>query len=164
MRIAVCPGSFDPVTKGHIDIIRRAGMLFDHVIVLVSVNPDKQATFSVDERIDFIKRCTSGIHNITVDYNEGLLADYISKSKASVIVKGLRAMSDFESEFQMAITNKKLNSNAETVFLPAMEENMYLSSSQVRQIGRLGGDIRLFVPAEIEEEIQIKLQKGGAGK
>lgn len=160
MVTAVCPGSFDPITRGHLDIIKRAGKLFDKVIVLVSVNADKTATFPVEQRLDFIRRCTKDIPNVTVDYYSGLLANYIDISGANTIVKGLRAVSDFEAEFQMSLTNKKLSSNAETVFLPALEENMYLSSSQVREIGRLGGNISLFVPEEIVDEIQTELRKG----
>ena len=118
MRVAVCPGSFDPVTLGHIDIIRRASKLFDKVIVLISVNYNKKnPSFSVEERVDLIKRCTKDINNIDIDILDGLLADYVEKCNAVAIVKGLRAVSDFEYEFQMAMANKNLYSGAETVFL-----------------------------------------------
>lgn len=158
MRIAVCPGSFDPITKGHLDIIERASHLFDKVIVLVSHNPDKDATFSIAQKIDFINRSTAHIPNVSTDHFDGLLADYIRDCDACAIVKGLRAVSDFEYEFQMALANKKLNPEAETVFLTTQGENMYLSSSLVRQIGRLGGDISPFVPPQVLKEIQFVLK------
>ena len=158
-KIAVCPGSFDPITKGHLDIIRRASQLFDRVIVLVSVNPDTDATFSATQRMEFIERATANLPNVVTDFSDGLLADYMRDCGACAIVKGLRAVSDFEYEFQMAMANKKLNPDAETVFLTTQGENMYLSSSLVRQIGRLGGDISTFVPPEILHDIETGLRK-----
>ena len=129
MKIAVCPGSFDPVTLGHLDIINRASRLFDKVIVLVSFNPGKSsASFSVEERMDMIRTVTKHLNNVEIDCNNGLLADYLKKTGAAAIVKGLRAVSDFEYEFQMALANKKLYDEAETVFLTTSSENMYLSS------------------------------------
>lgn len=158
MRVAVCPGSFDPVTLGHLDIINRASKLFDKVIVLVSFNPNKSAaSFSIEERMDMIKKVTSHLHNVEVDSYGGLLADYLKKTEAAAIVKGLRAVSDFEYEFQMALANKKLYCDAETVFLTTSSENMYLSSSVVKQIASLGGDISGFVPKEILEVIKNRL-------
>lgn len=158
MRIAVCPGSFDPVTLGHLDIINRASRLFDKVIVLVSFNPGKStASFSVDERMKMIKTVSSHLHNVEVDSYDGLLANYLKKTGAVAIVKGLRAVSDFEYEFQMALANKKLYNNAETVFLTTNSENMYLSSSVVKEIASLGGDISGLVPPEIHETIKNRL-------
>ena len=158
MRIAVCPGSFDPVTLGHLDIINRASKLFDKVIVLVSFNPGKStASFSVDERIAMIKAVSADLSNVEVDSYNGLLADYLKKTGAAAIVKGLRAVSDFEYEFQMALANKKLYGDAETVFLTTSSENMYLSSSVVKEIASLGGDISGFVPSEILGTIQNRL-------
>jgi pantetheine-phosphate adenylyltransferase len=159
MRTAVCPGSFDPVTLGHMDIIRRAAAIFDHVIVVVMNNTAKNYMFTQEERVDFLKRATAGMTNVEVDCYGGLLADYTQKKKASVIVKGLRAMSDFEYEFQMALTNRKLNPNAETTFLTTSSEYMYLSSSLVKQVAQLGGDIKDFVPSCITNDILIKVKQ-----
>ena len=159
-RIAVCPGSFDPVTYGHRDIITRASKLFDKVIVLVSKNPGKHPSFSADERVEMIKAVTTNIDNIEIDTFDGLLADYVKQKGAVAIVKGLRAVSDFEYEFQMALANKKLYCEAETVFLTTSAENMYLSSSVVKQIASFGGDISHFVPSCILDVIQKRLVKG----
>lgn len=153
MRTAIYPGSFDPVTCGHLDIINRASKLFDNLIVLVSVNPLKSTCFSPEERVELIRRVTKNIPNIEVDSSDGLLIDYFKKRNADVIVKGLRAMSDFEYEFQMALVNKDLCYNAETVFLCADVVGTFLSSSMVKQIALFGGDISSYVPKEIEEDI-----------
>lgn len=160
MKIAVCPGSFDPITLGHLDIISRAAKLFDRVIVLVSINPAKtNYAFTIAERVDFIKRVTADLPNVCVDSSDGLLADYLREKGACAIVKGLRAVSDFEYEFQMSLANKMLNPQAETVFFTAAAENMYLSSSIVKQIASFGGDISNFVPACILGEIQVRLSR-----
>jgi pantetheine-phosphate adenylyltransferase len=163
MNIAVCPGSFDPVTLGHMDIIRRAAGIYDKVIVVVMSNLAKAAMFSKEERVDFLLRSTAGIENVEVDSYCGLLADYTRIKKATVIVKGLRAMSDFEYEFQMALTNRKLNAETETTFLTTTSEYMYLSSSLVKQVAQLGGDISGFVPECIIDDIlrKVELMKGG---
>lgn len=158
-RIAVCPGSFDPITNGHKDIIIRASKLFDKVIVLVSVNLVKQSSFTVEERVEMIRTVMQGHDNIEIDTSDGLLADYIRKKNAVAIVKGLRAVSDFEYEFQMALANRKLYSNAETVFLTTSAENMYLSSSVVKQIASFGGDISGFVPDCILDDIKKRLMR-----
>ncbi len=155
--VAVCPGSFDPITVGHIDIIKRAANMFDRVIVVVMVNHKKHYSFSPDERVALIRKATADIDNIEVDYSDGLLADYAKQRGASVIIKGLRAMSDFEYEFQMALTNKKLNPDVETVFLTTAAENMYLSSSMVKQIASMGGDVSDFVPEQIRQDITGRL-------
>ncbi len=159
-RIAVCPGSFDPVTLGHLDIITRASALFDEVIVLVAVNIMKSnSSFSLEERKNMVRRVTSHLPNVMVESYDGLLADYLKQVGAVAIVKGLRAVSDFEYEFQLALANKKLYDGAETVFLTTAAENMYLSSSIVKQIANFGGDISHFVPEEILEEITERLVK-----
>ena len=159
-RIAVCPGSFDPVTFGHLDIISRASKLFDRVIVLVSTNLDKQPAFTLTERLLMIEQVTKQYDNVVIDILEDeLLADYVIRVGADAIVKGLRAVSDFEYEFQLALGNKKLCPEAETVFLTTAAENMYLSSSIVKQIAVLGGDISSFVPAEILSAIETRLKR-----
>ncbi len=157
-RIAVCPGSFDPVTKGHLDIITRASKLFDRVIVLVSKNMMKtRACFTPQERKSLILSVTKDFPNVTVDIFDGLLADYVRDAGAIAIVKGLRAVSDFEYEFQMALANRELYAGAETVFLTTTAENMYLSSSVVKQIAAFGGDISHFIPPEILDVIEKRL-------
>lgn len=159
MRIAVCPGSFDPVTFGHMDIFRRAAKLFDKVIVLVSVNAVKSPSFTTVERVQLLNKVLSGMEadNIVVDILDGLLADYVKNVGACAIIKGLRAVSDFEYEFQMALANKILYDGAETVFLTTSAENMYLSSSVVKQIAFFGGDISHFVPECILSDITDRL-------
>lgn len=156
-RIAVCPGSFDPVTLGHLDIMQRASQLFDRVIVLVSVNFKKSPSFTPEERVEMIKRTAGHLKNIEVETFDGLLADFVRQKKATAIVKGLRAVTDFEYEFQMALANKKLCPEAETVFLVTRSENMYLSSSVVKQIAYFGGDISGFVPPQIKDFIASRL-------
>ncbi|MDY5007399.1 pantetheine-phosphate adenylyltransferase [Candidatus Allofournierella merdipullorum] len=157
-RIAICPGSFDPITKGHLDIIRRAANLFDEVIVLIMVNYTKTNTaFTAAERVEMARRVTADIPNVRVDYYAGLLADYARQQGACTLVKGLRAVTDFEYEFQMALTNKKLYPNLETLFLTTDIQYMYLSSSVVRQVASFGGDISEFVCSEILEDIQKRL-------
>lgn len=156
-RIAVCPGSFDPITYGHLDIIKRASRLFDKVIVLISVNPAKAPSFTAEERMMMIRKNTGDYDNVIIDILDGLLADYVKKVGAIAIVKGLRAVSDFEYEFQMALANKKLYPDAETVFLTTSSENMYLSSSVVKQIAQFGGDISHFVPECVLDFISQRL-------
>lgn len=156
-RIAICPGSFDCITLGHLDIITRASAMFDEIIVVAMVNSNKNYTFTTEERVNMIKKSTADIKNVTVDSYEGLLAKYAQSKNACAIIKGLRAMSDFEYEFQMALTNKKLNPQVETVFLTTSAQNMYLSSSMVKQIASMGGDISDFVPSVILGDILKKL-------
>lgn len=162
MRIAVCPGSFDPVTFGHMDIFRRASKLFDKVIVLVSVNAVKNPSFTVVERVQLINKVVGDLDNVVVDIWDGLLADYVKQVGACAIIKGLRAVSDFEYEFQMALANKILYDGAETVFLTTSAENMYLSSSVVKQIAAFGGDISHFVPESILNDITERLVPKGS--
>ena len=158
-RVVICPGSFDPITNGHQDIIRRASTLFDRVIVLVSANVAKTPIFSIDEREALIETVCQGMENVQVDKFNGLLIDYVKESGAVAIVKGLRAVSDFDYEFQMALTNRKLMPSAETVFLTPSNDNMYLASSVVRQIAQLGGDIRPFVPSCIVETVVRRMRE-----
>ncbi len=159
--IAIYPGSFDPVTKGHLDIISRGSKMFSKVIVVVMSNVHKNSgSFTIDERVEMIKKSVADLKNVEVDHYEGLLADYAKQKNANVIVKGLRAVTDFEYEFQMALTNKKLNPDVETIFLTTSAENMYLSSSMVKQIGSMGGDISDFVPPAIHKDIIKRLMKG----
>lgn len=157
MAKVVCPGSFDPVTKGHIDIITRASTLFSEVTALVGGNPEKNLSFTVQERMDMLKKATAHLPNVSVDSFQGLLADYIRQNNVVAIVKGLRAMSDFEYEFQMALTNKKLAPEAETIFLTTTGENMYLSSSLIKQVAQFRGDISDFVPPEVLDDIELRL-------
>ena len=160
MNVAIYPGSFDPVTKGHADIVKRAAAIFDKVIVAVSVNSQKSPLFSIEERIELAKSVFSNYDNVEVDTFTGLLADYGKKVGARAIIKGLRAVSDFEYEFQQALINKKLNSEIETVFMAASSENMFLSSSVIKQVCMLGGDVTPFIPQEVSKEIIDKLMKG----
>jgi len=164
MKIAVCPGSFDPITLGHLEIIQRTANIFDKVIVLVMANYRKKSShvFTADERAELIRKSIKsmdGMDNVEVDVYTGLLADYAEKKNATAIVKGLRAVSDFEDEFQQALTNQKLYSGFETMFMAASAENMFLSSSLVRQVGELGGDISAFVPDVIANDILERLRK-----
>lgn len=154
MKIAVCPGSFDPVTKGHIDIITRTAKMFDRVIVVVAHNYNKpNSCFTAVERVDMLIRSTVGLPNVVIDLYDGLLAEYARDRGAVAIVKGLRAVSDFEYEFQQALINKKFNPELETVFVTASAEYMFLSSSIVKQICALGRDISEFVPEEICDDV-----------
>ena len=161
MKIAICPGSFDPVTNGHLDVIKRASKLFDKVIVVVMENIKKknQSSFTLEERMDFINRCTKDLDNVETDSYVGLLADYAKMKEATAIVKGLRAVSDFEDEFQQALTNIKLNPDVETVFITASSEYMLLSSSVVKQVCGYGGNVSDFVPNEILRDVDNRLKR-----
>lgn len=157
MSIAICPGSYDPVTLGHLDIITRTSRIFDHVIVAVMINPNKKTSFTVEERIDLLRRATEGIPGVEVVGFTGLLADYAHRRGATAIVKGLRAVTDFEYEFQMALTNKKLAPDVETLFMTTRSEYMYLSSSMVKQVAMFGGDISEDIPACILEDVKKRI-------
>ena len=156
----ICPGSFDPVTLGHIDIITRASKMFDRVVVGVLNNLAKTPMFSTEERIDLLRQATENLDNVEIVGFDGLLADYAREQGITAIVKGLRAVSDFEYEFQQALTNKKLNPEIETVFLTSNSDFMYLSSSMVKQVASLGGDISSFVPECVHDEIIKRLRNG----
>ena len=158
MKVAICPGSFDPVALGHLDIISRASGLFDKVIVAVLCKMDKNPSFSVQERIEFLKEVTAQYPNVEIDSFSGLLVDYAREKGAVAVVKGLRAVSDFEYEFQMSMINKKLYPQVETVYLNTSQDYMYLSSSVVKQIASFGGDISMFVPSAIHDKIVDRLK------
>ncbi|HCS72521.1 MAG TPA: pantetheine-phosphate adenylyltransferase [Clostridiales bacterium] len=159
MRIAVYPGSFDPITYGHLDIIQRSSKVFDKVIVAVVKNRSKEPLFSVEERMNFIRRSITDLSNVEVDHFDGLLVNFVTAKKAQVIVKGLRAMSDFEYEFQMALLNRKLQPKVETMFLMTDHKYSYLSSSMVKEIAGLGGSIRDLVPEAVILGILSKFKK-----
>jgi pantetheine-phosphate adenylyltransferase len=157
MRKAICPGSFDPITNGHLDIIERSAKIFDELIVGVLVNPEKKNLFTVDERVEQIKKLVINLPNVRVKKFSGLLVELMNKEEASVIVKGLRATSDFEYEFQMASMNKKLDATKETMFMMTKAEYCYLSSSSVKQVAMFGGCIKGLVPDEIIPDIMRKI-------
>lgn len=161
MKTAIYPGSFDPVTLGHLDIIERAAALFDRLVVVVMHNQNKRPAFTPEERADMIRRVTGHLPNVEVRLHDGLLADYADSVGACTIVKGLRAVSDFDNEFQMALANRRLNMHVDTAFLMTSAEYMFLSSSVVKDIAAHGGSITGFVPAALEEEILTKLRKDG---
>jgi len=158
MKIAVYPGSFDPITLGHLNIIRRAASVFDRVKVCVMVNSEKDPMFNVQERMELISRVTHRLGNVEAETSDLLLAEYANHAGASVIVRGLRVVSDFEKEFQMAIINRKMDTRLETVFLAASEKYTYLSSSVVKEMARYGADLSEFVPREIINDIIEKTE------
>ena len=157
-KIAVYPGTFDPITNGHLDIIKRGIKVFDEIIVAVALSPGKEPLFSVDERVKMIGEMTSDIPGVSVESFQGLLIDYLEKHHAHVILRGLRAISDFEYEFQMASMNRKLASKFETVFMMTAEQYSYLSSRFVKEICRLGGKVDCFVPPEINSSLIEKFK------
>ena len=159
MSIAIYPGSFDPITNGHLNIIARAAKSFDQLIVCVMVNGDKHPMFSLEERVEMIRRVTQDMENVEVDSSDALLADYARRRNARVIIKGLRAMSDLEREFQMAIINHKLNPGLDTMFLTAEHQFMYLSSSVVKEMGHYQVDLTDFLPKEIIPDFLARIQE-----
>ena len=159
MKVAIYPGSFDPITEGHLDIISRAAKTFDKLIVVVLVNVDKKGLFDIEERVELIKRVTQDIPNIEVESFNGLLIEFVEQKKANIIIKGLRAISDFEYEFQMALMNTKLNSNIETLFMMTSAQYSYVSSSAIKQVANFGGCIEGLVPKEIIPDVVRKIKK-----
>ena len=157
MKIAIYPGSFDPVTSGHLNIIRRAANIFDRLIVCVMVNAGKNPMFTLDERVELIQRVTADIPNVEVDASDELLAEYAKRKNSCVIVKGLRAGSDFENEFQMAMINRKINPNLDTMFLTAEHQYMYMSSSMVKELGYYDVDLSDFLPEQIIPDFKKRI-------
>lgn len=153
MTTAIYPGSFDPITLGHLNIIRRAAGIFDRVVVCVMVNSAKTPMFTLAERMELIERVVSRLKNVEVDTSDILLAEYARRYENAVIVKGLRAVSDYESEVQMALVNSKMNPRLETVFLPSSQKYTYLSSTVVKEMAKYGSDLREFVPVEILQDV-----------
>ncbi|HET7511846.1 MAG TPA: pantetheine-phosphate adenylyltransferase [Chthoniobacterales bacterium] len=159
MRRAIYPGSFDPVTNGHVDVIERARKLCDEVIVAVAVNDQKKPFFTLEERLEFLRDATQSIDGVKVARLDGLLMAFAVEQGAEAVVRGLRAVSDFEFEFQMALMNRKLEANVETIFLMPKEDYTYLSSRIVKEIARLGGEVSSFVPACVVEGFRRKLKR-----
>ena len=167
MKIAIYPGSFDPITSGHLNIIRRAANIFDKLIVCVMVNSGKNPMFTQEERVEMISRVTKDLENVEVDSSNELLAEYARKKGGCVIIKGLRAGSDFENEFQMALINHKINPNLDTMFLTAEHQYMYLSSSTVKELGAYDVEIKDFIPEEIIPDFKkrvLSIRQGGYTK
>ncbi len=167
MKIAIYPGSFDPVTSGHLNIIQRASKIFDKLIVCVMVNAGKNPMFSQDERVEMIRRVTKDLPNVEVDASNVLLAEYAKSKGGCVILKGLRAGSDFENEFQMALINRKINPNLDTMFLSAEHQYMYLSSSTVKELGAYGAELSDFLPEQIIPDFKkrvLSMRQGGNDK
>ena len=158
MKIAIYPGSFDPVTLGHLNIIKRAANCFDRLIVCVMVNSSKHGMFTPAERVELLRRATQRFPNVEVDFSDELLAAYARRRGAKVVGKGLRAVSDYEQEVQMAIINRKLNHNLETMFLASSEKYTYLSSTIVKEMARYGADLGEFIPREIVEDVEKRLK------
>ena len=156
-KIAIYPGTFDPVTHGHIDLIKRGTKIFDKLIVAVAHNPDKNPLFTVFERVDMLKEITKDMKNVEVDDFGGLLVDYARIKEANVVLRGVRAFSDFEYEFQMALTNRKLAPETETIFMMPNESFSYVSSRTIKQIASMNGDISKFVPEVVQEYLKKKL-------
>ncbi len=157
MRTAIYPGSFDPVTNGHLNIIRRASKSFDRLVVCVMVNGDKSPMFSPDERVEMIRRVTGDLENVEVEFSDKLLADFAREKNSSIVIKGLRAVSDFEREFQMALINHKLNPGLDTMFLTAEHQFMYLSSSAVKEMARYDVPLDDFLPREIIPDFKARM-------
>lgn len=156
MRKAICPGTFDPVTNGHLDIIRRGLRIFDEVIIAVAVNPKKQLMFGIDERLEFIRESVKGISNVKVEAFSGLLVDYAKSRGGVAIIRGLRAVSDFEYELQMALMNRRLDMNIETVFMMPSEEYSFLTSTIVKEAALYGGSVKGLVPELVEKALKEK--------
>ena len=159
MKIAIYPGSFDPITSGHLNIIQRVSQMFDKLIVCVMVNSGKNPMFTQEERVELIRRVTKDLENVEVDASKELLADYAKRRGNCVIVKGLRAVSDFENEFQMALINRKINPSLDTMFLTADNQYMFLSSSVIKELGTYGVELSDFLPSEIIPDFQARIKE-----
>ncbi len=155
--IAIYPGTFDPITNGHLDIVRRAAKLFSTTIIAVSANPGKHPLFSLKEREDLVREAVKGLETVQIDSFDDLLVNYVTRKKASAVIRGIRVISDFEYEFQMALMNRKLNPQIETVYLMPSEEFIYVNSSIVKEVARYGGDISSLVPPCVEISLKGKL-------
>jgi pantetheine-phosphate adenylyltransferase len=162
VRLAVYPGSFDPITYGHIDVIRRGKRIVERLLVAVAERPLKETTFSAEERLSMVREATAGLQGVEVNLFDGLLVEYALNVGAQGIIRGLRALTDFEYEFQMALTNRKLCDKIETVFLMPSEAYSYLSSSMITEIARLGGDVSAFVPPFVQKKLTEKFGKCGS--
>jgi pantetheine-phosphate adenylyltransferase len=156
---AIYPGTFDPITNGHLDILSRAAQLFEQVHVVVAVNVRKNTLFTLEERLELIRNCTTHLDNVHVSSFEGLTVDCLRRFGAKVVIRGLRAVSDFEYEFQMALMNKKLDAHCETVYMMPSEQYTYLNSSIIRELAALGGSVSEFVPSMVETKLRLKLGK-----
>lgn len=157
MRTVIYPGSFDPFTNGHLDIVQRAAKLFDHVIVAIARNETKGPLFSLDERLELVRQSVQGHPNVSVDSFDGLLVEYVERRGGQAVIRGLRAVSDFEFEFQLALMNRKLNEHVETIFMMPKDTYTFLSSRLVKEIARLGGNVGAFVPAQVVAALCAKL-------
>lgn len=158
MRTAIYPGSFDPFTNGHLDVVQRAAKLFDRVVVAVASNESKNPLFTKEERVVLVQKAVAKLPNVEADVFDGLLVEYVASKKARAIVRGLRAVSDFEFEFQLALMNRKLDENIETIFMMPKDTYTFLSSRIVKEIARLGGDVNQFVPPNVQAALKKKLK------
>ncbi len=156
---AIYPGSFDPVTYGHLDIIKRAARIFDKVYVAVAINTRKQALFSTKERLEMLKKATKGLNNVIVETFDGLVIDYAKNKNIRILIRGLRVISDFEYELQMALTNRRLDNDIETLFLMPSEGHSFVSAGLIKEAGKLGADLSTFVPDFVEKKLKEKLKK-----
>ena len=161
MSIAVYPGSFDPITLGHLNVIRRTASVFDELVVCIMVNSGKQPMFSIEERVELIKRTIARFPNVTVESSEDLLIKFMQDRGAKVMIKGLRAVTDFDREFQIAMINRKLDEGIETLFMPSSEKYTYISSTAVKEMARYGADLETFVPMEIIDDLKRKVESEG---
>ena len=159
MSVAVYPGSFDPITNGHVDVIKRGAKVFEKVVIAVGDNPAKKALFTKDERVEMIREVVRSLRTVEVDAFDGLVVDYVRRQKAQVILRGIRTISDFEYEYQMALTNRTFAGDIETVFVMAHEEYSFVSSRFIKEAASMGGDVSSFLPREVEKRLKAKFKK-----